>query len=100
MNIKLFLILILIESLFVVGGFFSLGLFFFLHYGSGASASSENAIQSENIAIIFLILLPILFGLYKYLTLLKTEKQKAKSYIYAGLLISIFSGIYFSKFIY
>lgn len=93
MNLRLFFLLVIIESLCVVSGFFGLILFFFLYFGSGAGASSENAILTENISFVALFLLPLLFGFFKYSTL--TEKFKAKSYLYSGLLVTIISGIYF-----
>ncbi|MDR6846606.1 hypothetical protein [Flavobacterium granuli] len=93
MNLRLFFLLIILESLFVVVGGFGLILFFFLYFGSGAGASSDKAILTENVAFIILPLLPLLFGVFKYKTL--TEKLKAKSYLYSGLLVTIVSGIYF-----
>ncbi|MBA0883691.1 hypothetical protein [Flavobacterium undicola] len=93
MNIKLFFLLVIIESLCVVGGFFGLILFFFLYFGSGAGASSDKAILTENVSFVILFLLPLLFGIFKYRAL--TEKLKAKSYLYSGLLVTIVSGIYF-----
>jgi hypothetical protein len=93
MNLRLFFLLIIIESLCVVVGIFGLILFFFLHFGSGAGASSDKAILTENVAFIIVFLLPLLFGIFKYKTL--TEKVKAKSYLYSGLLVTIVSGIYF-----
>jgi hypothetical protein len=93
MNLRLFLLLIIIESLCVVVGFFGLILFFFLHFGSGAGATSDKAMLTENITFIILSSLPLLFGIFKYRTL--TENLKAKSYLYSGLLVTIVSGIYF-----
>jgi hypothetical protein len=93
MNLRLFFLLVIIESLFVVVGFFGLILFFFLYFGSGAGATSDKAMLSENIASAILFLAPLLFGIFKYRTL--TEKLKAKSYLYSGLLVTIVSGIYF-----
>jgi len=93
MNLRLFFLLIIIESLCVVGGFFGLILFFFLYFGSGAGASSDKAILTENVAFAILFLLPLFFGIFKHQTL--TEKLKAKSYLYSGLLVTIVSGIYF-----
>jgi hypothetical protein len=93
MNLRLFFLLIIIESLCVVGGVFGLILFFFLYFGSGMGASSYKAILTENVAFVILTLLPLLFGIFKYRTL--TEKLKAKSYLYSGLLVTIVSGIYF-----
>nr|WP_315150014.1 hypothetical protein [uncultured Flavobacterium sp.] len=93
MNLRLFFILVIIESLCVVGGFFGLILFFFLHFGSGAGASSDKAMLTENVTFVILFLLPLLFGIFKYRNL--TEKSKAKSYLYSGLLVTIVSGIYF-----
>ncbi len=93
MNLRLFFLLVIIESLCMVGGFFGLILFFFLYFGSGAGASSDKAMLSENVAFVILFLLPLLFGIYKCRTL--TEKLKAKSYLYSGLIVTIVSGIYF-----
>lgn len=93
MDLRLFLLLVIIESLCVVGGFFGLILFFFLYFGSGTGASSDKAMLTENVAFVILFLLPLLFGIFKYRVL--TEKLKAKSYFYSGLLVTMASGIYF-----
>lgn len=93
MNLRLFFLLVIIESLCVVVGFFALILFFFLHFGSGAGATSDKAMLTENIAFVILFSLPLLFGIFKYINL--TEKLKAKSYLYSGLLVTIVSGICF-----
>ena len=93
MNLRLFFLLVIIESLCVVGGFFGLILFFFLYFGSGAGASSDKAMLTENVVFAILFLLPLLFGIFKYRTL--TEKLKAKSFLYSGLIVTIVSGIYF-----
>ncbi|MCL9770152.1 hypothetical protein NAT47_06965 [Flavobacterium sp. HXWNR69] len=93
MNIRLFFLLVIIESLFVVVGFFGLILFFFLYFGSGAGATSDKAMLTENIAFGILFSTPLLFGIFKFITV--TEKLKAKSYLYSGLLVTIVSGIYF-----
>ena len=87
------MLLIVIESLFIVFGVFGLIFFFFFYFGSGAGASSEKALFTENVALIILALLPFLFGLFKYRNL--TESGNAKSYLYSGLIVSIVSGIYF-----
>lgn len=76
----------------MVGGFYGLIIFFFLHFGSGAGATSDKAILTENITFSILALLPLLFGTFKYLT--STEKEKAKSYLCSGFLVTIVSGIY------
>lgn len=93
MNYRLFFILILIESLSMIVGTFSLILFFFLYFGSGAMASSEISIVIENITFSILFLIPLLYGFYKFKY--TEDKHKAKSYLYAGLLVTIVSGIYF-----
>lgn len=93
MDLKLFFILVVIELLCVVGGFFGLLLFFFLQFGSGAGASSDKAMLTENVTFVILFLLPLLFGIFKYRTL--ADRLKAKSYLYSGLLVTIVSGIYF-----
>ena len=92
-NLRLFFLLIIIESLCVVGGFFGFILLFFLYFGSGAGASSDKAILTENVAFVILFLLPLFFGIFKYRA--STDKLKAKSYLYSGLLVTIVSGIYF-----
>lgn len=93
MNLRLFFLLVIIESLCVVVGFFGLILFFFLYFGSGAGATSDKAMLTENISFGILFLMPLLFGILKFRTV--TEKLKAKSYLYSGLLVTIISGIYF-----
>lgn len=93
MNLRLFFLLFIIESLCVIVGFFGLIFFFFLHFGSGAEATSQKAMLTENITFIFLFSSPFVFGVFKYNKI--TEKLKAKSYLYAGLLVSIVNGIYF-----
>jgi hypothetical protein len=77
----------------VVVGFFGLMLFFFLYFGSGAGATSDKAMLTENITFAVLFSLPFVYGVFKYHTI--TEKLKAISYLYAGLLVSIVNGIYF-----
>jgi len=93
MNLRLFFILIVIELLCVSLAFFGLIFFFFLYFGSGVGASSQKAILTENIAITILALTPFLFGFFKYRN--TTEKQKANSYLYSGILVTIVSGIFF-----
>ena len=93
MNLRLFILLIIIESLFVVGGVYSLIFFFFFYFGSGASASSDKAILTENVALIILASVPFLYGFIKFNS--SIEKVKAKSYLYSGLLVTIVSVIYF-----
>lgn len=92
MNLRLFFLLIIINSLCVLAGLFALILFFFFYFGSGASSSSEKAILIQNIFLGILVILPLLFGIFKYKTL--PEKTRAKSYFYAGLLVTIIIGIY------
>jgi len=77
----------------MIGGFFGLILLFFLYFGSGASASTDKVMLIENVTFVILFLLPLVFGIFKYRTL--TEKFKAKSYLYSGLLVTIVSGIFF-----
>ena len=93
MNFRLFILLIIIESLFIIAGFFVLIFFLFFYFGSGAGAGSEKALFTENVALIILALLPLIFGLYKFRS--STETGKAKSYLYSGLIVTIVSGIYF-----
>jgi uncharacterized membrane protein len=98
MNLRLFLLTFLIESILLIGCFFLLGLLLFLYFGSGAGASSEKAILTENIAIVILILSPVIFGIFKNIT--AKDKMNGRSYLYASLLVTIVSGIYFGRFIY
>ena len=49
MNLRLFLLLVIVESLFVIVGFYGLILIFFLYFGSGAGATSDKAMLTENI---------------------------------------------------
>ena len=58
MNLRLFFLLIILESIGIVCGVFGLIFFFFFYFGSGAGASSEKAILTQNIALIILALLP------------------------------------------
>ena len=93
MNLRLFILLIIIESLIIVCGFIGLIFFWFFYFGSGAGASSEKAILTQNIMLAILALLPLVFGIFKYKNL--SDKRKAKSYLYSGLILSIVSIIYF-----
>ncbi len=93
MNLRLFFLLLFIESLCVVAGTFGLIFLFFFLFGSGAGASSDKAILTENITLAILTLLPLIFGIFKYRN--TTEKEKAKSYLYSSLFVTIVSGIYF-----
>ena len=88
----------LIESIIVIGCFFILGILFFLYFGSGAGASSEKAIMTENIALVILILSPLIFGIFKNVT--SKDKIIGRSYLYASFAVTIVSGIYFGRFIY
>lgn len=93
MNLRLFILLIVIESLMMVCGVFGLIFFWFFYFGSGAGASSEKARLTQNIMLAILVLLPLVFGVFKHKNL--TDKGKAKSYLYSGLIVSIVSIIYF-----
>ena len=93
MNLKLFFLLVIIESLCVAVGFFGLVLFFFLLFGSGAGASSDKAMVTENVTFVILFLSPLLFSFFKYRAI--KERLKAKSYLYSGLLVTIVCEIYF-----
>lgn len=93
MDIRLFIQLIIIEILLMVIGVFGLIFFWFFYFGSGAGASSEKAIVTQNSMLATLAILPLLFGIIKYRN--SKEKRKAKSYLYSGLIVSIVSGIYF-----
>ena len=93
MNYRLFFLLILVEALAIIVGAFALLLFFFMYFGSGATASSERAIVIENITFFALFSLPLLYGVFKYKNI--ENKYKGRSYFFAGLLITIVSGVYF-----
>ena len=93
MNFRLFFLLILLESVSIIAGVFVLLLFFFLYFGSGAGASSEKAMLTENIAFTILFVIPLFFGMFKFKYV--EEKQKAKSYLYSGLIVTLVGGIYF-----
>ena len=93
MNLRLFFLLIILESIGIVCGVFGLVFFFFFYFGSGAGASSEKAILTQNVALIILAFLPLLFGIFKYRS--STERGKAESYLYSGLIVTIISGMYF-----
>ncbi len=95
MNLRLFFLLIVIESLLIVAGVFGLIFFTFFYFGSGAGASSEKAMLAQNIWLIVLSLIPTFFGFFKYRK--STEKEKAKSYLYSGLIVTIVSGVYFAQ---
>ncbi len=75
-------------------GLFGLVLFIFFYFGSGSSSSSDIAILIQNIWLTIICIIPSLFGFFKY-RIAKT-KDKAKSYLYSGLFVSIISGIYFT----
>lgn len=97
MNLRLFFLLIVIESLLIVAGVFGLIFFTFFYFGSGAGASSEKAMLAQNIWLTVLALIPVSFGVFKYIN--STEKKKAKSYLYSGLIVTIVSGIYFAMLV-
>jgi len=93
MNIRLFFQLIIIESILMGFGLFGLILFWFLYFGSGAGASSKKAIMTQkNTMLAILVLLPLLFGVFKYKN--SDEKKRRISYLFAGLFVTIVSGIY------
>ncbi len=77
----------------MVGRLFGLILFWFLNFGSGAGASSNKAIMTLNTMLAILVLLPLVFGVFKYKN--SDEKKKKISYLFAGLFVTIVSGIYF-----
>ena len=64
-----------------------------MYFGSGASSSSEKAILTENIVFTVLFLMPLLYGIFKSRYI--EDKQKTRSYLFAGLLVTIVSGVYF-----
>ena len=97
MNLRLFFLLIVIESLLIVAGVFGLIFFTFFYFGSGAGASSEKAMLAQNIWLTVLALIPILFGVFKYRK--SREKERAYSYLYAGLIVTVVSGIYFAMLV-
>mgnify|MGYP006971074087 CR=1 FL=1 len=71
--------------------FFLLLFSFFFYFGSGQGAESAIAILSEKIATLIIILLPILFNLYKIVQYSKTNQLlKANSYILAALILILF----------
>jgi hypothetical protein len=59
-ELKLFFSLVIIESLCVVGGFWTL--FYFVSFGSGAGASSDKAMLTENVTFVILFFITITFG--------------------------------------
>jgi hypothetical protein len=61
MNLRLFFSLVIIESLCVVGGFWTYFIFFL--YGSGAGASSDKAMLTENVTFVILFFIAIAFGI-------------------------------------
>jgi membrane-bound ClpP family serine protease len=89
MNLRLFLLLLLIEIVFVVTGYFGLIFFVFFYFGSGSGASSPQAQMTQKVWVSALALLPLLFGIYKYKRL--KDQDKANSYLFAGLCIAITS---------
>jgi len=93
MNYRLFFLLILVEALAMIVGAFSLLLFFFMYFGSGATASSERAILTINTTFFIMFSIPLFFGILKYKNI--EDKYKGRSYFFAGLLITIVSGVYF-----
>ena len=98
MNLRLFLLTFLIESIIVIGCFFLIGILLFLYFGSGAGASSEKAIMTEKISLVILILSPLIFGVFKNIT--SKDKIIGRSYLYASFAVTMISGIYLGRFIY
>lgn len=87
MNIRLFFLLLVLESASIICGYFFLIIFFFLHFGSGAGASTDNALLTQDITFIILISLPLLFGFYKFAQM-SISLQNSKSYLYSGIIVS------------
>ncbi len=97
MNLRLFILLIIIEFIFITAGVIGLVFFIFFYFGSGDDSSSEAAMLAQNIWLAILTLIPLIFGVFNYRN--STEKEKAKSYLYSGLIVTIVSGIYFTMLI-
>ncbi len=96
MNLLLFILLIIIEFIFIAAGVVGLVFFIFFYFGSDDSYS-EAAMLAQNIWLTILTLIPLIFGVFNYRN--STEKEKAKSYLYSGLIMTIVSGIYFTMLI-
>lgn len=96
MNLRLFILLIIIEFIFIAAGVVGLVFFIFFYFGSDDSYS-EAAMLAQNIWLTILTLIPLIFGVFNYRN--STEKEKAKSYLYSGLIMTIVSGIYFTMLI-
>lgn len=91
MNLSLFFKLIVIETIFILAGTFGIILFLFLYFGSGATASSEKAIITGNVAFVILVSLPLCYGILKYRN--SKEIENAKSYLYSGLIVTFISSV-------
>ncbi|MES2544374.1 MAG: hypothetical protein V4548_05775 [Bacteroidota bacterium] len=97
MNLRLFFLLVILESIGIVCGVFGIIFLFFFNFGSGAGATSQKAILTQNLALMVLASLPLFFGIFKYRS--SIGKGKAESYLYSGLLVTIVSGICFGLLI-
>ncbi|OYU84933.1 MAG: hypothetical protein CFE24_03840 [Flavobacterium sp. BFFFF2] len=96
MNFRLFFQLLIFEVLFLAGGFFALVFIFFLCFGSGAASSAEKWLLYEDVAVTALLSLPLLFGIIKHSH--ATDKKSAKSCLYAGLVVTIGSFVFYRLF--
>jgi hypothetical protein len=76
-NLKLLVIILGLEILYFFVMFFVVLFSLFMYFGSGAGAESQIAITSGKIANLVLVLLPILFNLYK----IKISHSEQKSIV-------------------
>lgn len=76
-NLKLLVIILGLEILYFFVMFFIVLFSLFMYFGSGAGAESQIAITSGKIANLVLVLLPILFNLYK----IKISHSEQKSIV-------------------
>lgn len=90
-NIKLFIKLIFLEIIYFYLMFFICLFFLFLYFGSGASASSERAINTGNIITVLFVFTPIIFNFYKMFHMNKEKRiNDFNSYLLTQIFITLF----------
>jgi hypothetical protein len=63
---------------------------FFLYFGSGAGASSFNAKLSSRVSIAFIVILPLVFNVYRVMALLVIKIANRAVFFSAAAILMVF----------